>query len=236
MAKKRGTQTKTAEMIIPEKNGGELVSTNIQIDKDDVLTVAMAEAEQHLRDHIAERQQQIKDAEELIADSTKAFQAGCTALEEPASAEFRAAMDEMAGKFKSKTFCTHQSQAGHHKAEKPKVRRTLTVTCRVQFAGCSRADNPPPCVVGTVEMIFTTEIPTDVLQHRDTAVATAEQKHRLESEIIELRKQLSNMPQLERQYRAKLARHRLEQSPQGQDVLRTMLDTVHDDVLKISVR
>jgi hypothetical protein len=222
----------TAELVtLPENAGGSLVSTTIAIDKDDVLMVAMAEGEALLRRKIKEELARAKNLEAIAETALKAFHAGAEANLPDYFEAYREDMEPMLARYGGAVLWTYSVRLPNAAAEKPADRKRLDVTCRADVS--YKGKKTTTGLAGAFEYCQHVTLAPAVIADRTEHLDARKKMKEAEDEVLALRRKLSNMPQMERQYRAKLAAHRLKQSDQGQAVLAAMLETVHADVLAL---
>lgn len=229
MAKKSAAATEL--VTLPENAGGSLVNTSIAIDKDDVLMVAMAEGEALLRGKIKEQLARAKNLERISDQQWKAYNEQAEANLADYFEAYRSDLEPVLARYGGTVTWSYSVRLPNADAEKPADRKRLHVTCRgaVAYKGKKATSG----LAGAFEYCLTTTLPAAVIACRTEHLEARQKMKEAEDEVLALRRKLSNMPQMERQYRAKLAAHRLQQSEQGQAVLETMLETVHADVLAL---
>jgi hypothetical protein len=229
MAKKSAAATEL--VTLPENAGGSLVNTAIAIDKEDVLMVAMAEGEALLRRKIKEQLARAKNLESIADQQWKAYIEQAEAGVADYFEGYRADMEPMLASYGGAVEWSYSVQLPDTDAKKPADRKRLHLTCRA--AVTYKDKKTTTGLAGAFAYHLCTTLAPAVIACRTEHLEAGKAKREAEDEVLALRRKLSNMPQMERQYRAKLAAHRLQQSDQGQAVLAAMLETVHADVLAL---
>ena len=77
------------------------------------------------------------------------------------------------------------------------------------------------------------DLSQEVLTMRKTLIELQEALRLKNTEAIEWRKKLSNIPQLQRQYQAKIAEYRLNQTTRGAEILKLLTEDLEQKMLAL---
>ena len=200
-----------------------LVTTDVSIDKDDVLSVAVNRAEEHMHEQL-----RLAEADLALCNeaSTKCYRAMCAAANEAADRDYSGAAEDI--KFAIAELGIKQ----------------LTSSARGSTANINWNGKMPKkyCVVVTVygdaghRTLFThshlVPIPTGLRAAIREHIKALKKVNDVANDVMSWKRKLGNIPQLERKYRARLAEKRVTSEVGGAELLAFITgDMVKDTLL-----
>lgn len=216
------TDPKEPTGLSTNANGGQLFSIGGQLDVSDVLSVATSRAEAKLAKTLAEAKRELKNAEKDAKDADKALTAAISAqsdsIAETLAENVEKGVEALGGNVERST----NDALGHHGKDKGRVTGSITIS---QNSGSNR---------GYGCQFSNTEDPNEAVTAAQEANEAAQGVRATAQErALEVRRQLNNIPLLERQYRAKIAEAKLQDSEEGQQLLDVMTQGLDDDILAL---
>lgn len=190
-----------------------LITASLDIDKDDILTVVLARAEAKMQKQIATADKNVKNLQKELNKAQADLDAN---LNKAAEAHFRRAASKFVEAFDAANVkaTTTAKYTGLNKDETFNV--VLSVASRVVSFNCAETipleDRPRRMLAAIATM--------------NEEIAAARQ------ELIDWRRRASQLPALERQYRAKLVESKLSETEDGQKILASLdLDSLNESIL-----
>jgi len=204
-----------AKALIPA-GAAKAVASHIVVDKNDVLAVAISKAERFMQTHLAEAHKEIKRLERSIKDHsdnlTKYVGSLADKLAKPGIAKLEAAKEACGSKAKVDSSC-----------EMDVAKRTFKVN--ITFKNDGWGANTFGQLKGDFDSAAT-EL-AESLDKNGKLLAEAREA------AVDWRRKLSQIPTLERQYRARLAEAALSKTEEGQQLLDALSGDFEADVLAL---
>lgn len=187
-----------------------------QITQQDMVTVAVAKAEKHIREQLARSIEKVSNLEiQLRTNSKNTYTEIETAIREQLKEHLQKLEEGITGLgIKATTNIICQSYDSTE----------IKYTIRIAVA----TNNYGPEATGTIKT------PPKVAELYNTTAQLSEELTAERKAIVEYRNQLNNIPILERQYRAKFVEDQLKQSEGGRALLASIGNTLIDDIKAIA--
>jgi hypothetical protein len=204
----------------------ELFTVSGNLDVSDVLTVATSRAEAKLATRLAEAKRGLKEAEKVEKAAkdalNKAIETQSTEIANELAEKVEEGVEALGGAVERNTSDSLQ-QSG-----KGKVRVHASIKVHQSKASVGNRHG------GYATTFERNDEPNEAVVEAQAAAETAaEARAAAQEHALETRRQLNNVPLLERQYRAKIAESKLQTSEEGKQLLEAMTETLDDDILAL---
>ena len=236
----------------------QFVTTDVQISKDDVLSVALVQAEDHMVDQVTDACRRRDAASEQAGKLRAAAEKRCYELGEARTQDgrsevtiglkafgiknvtFNVGVNMLTGKVKqlgadNQEIDDEVMDDGDHTSGFVSVEPTPAKSSGMIY---DKFRVRVTCLADTREVgarVYVIPYPTDVVEMLRSSETEAATANAAAAEAVEWKKRSMQMPSLERRYRARLAETRIAQAEGGQELLDTILGDVRKDVLRLSV-
>ena len=243
MAKSNDNNKNTVEGIIEhplESNG------SITIDKDDVIAIAVTQSEAFMQEQIEkvsnlleETKNEANDLEaEIKKDRLEHAKRAC-------SKQLSSICKQYEKLGMSATVDYHLAEFGdcvelrkfrnRQEADDRSKQFAVRVELSLRHSVNDLPDNIAAVLCGDNEQIMyvVLETPTAVQKKIDRLSCIRKDAEDDRKDLMAWKRRLTQVPQLERSYKARLAQHRLSQSSQGQAILKQLTDSIEKDVLAL---
>lgn len=214
-------QKKTAMVVQAyEGDAQALLAIDAQIDKDDIVAIAVCEAERRLQKELSQRREEISrlddDLHHLNEEAARLGQAAAVGSVQQHTLNIVASLRALGLTVESKISLAQLPNSPVNGQELGPMRVKIAITNFHEFTVA--------CPI----------LPSGQLRDTLNAIyaAMARRSH-LEAGAIECRRKLSSMATIERQMRAKLARAKLEETAAGQRILDAMLNNIDQNLLEL---
>ena len=209
---------------------GDLVSTAITIDKDDLLTVAVSKAEEHMQSECKaeqKKQEAHRDkAEGLLQAAHKMCLKTATAAYAASAETARKGLASL-GYTKLETRVSAQARTN---CEHDDAKRYATYDVHVQI---DEMDKHGRCTERVVSRNVIAKAPRAVVALLREREVELKKEDEAQAAAVDWKRRLCQMPQLERKYRARLAQERVASEAGGQALLEALVGNVAKDVLAL---
>lgn len=201
-----------------------IIKTDVNLDKNDLLTIVVSRAEKMMNQHISAGLTNVKELEKMLKTRQESLQ---RALDSVARKMFSKQVDELERALVA---------LGAVANDKPK----LTVNYTSVFADNNKSTIKVGISIsqqgnhGAFSFNTTVNTPHDVATESVLANSTIDELNSAREDVVNWRRKLSNLPSLEREYKAKLVEHQLSQSEEGKKLLNALdLNSFADSVLAL---
>lgn len=211
-----GSKTKVKGRDDMAKKVAEIVTTNVVITNDDVLAIAVSEAELKFKRELGDLRKQVVTKEKEMREARKDLE---VEVQNAAKVHFQnnindvmMALEPLLGK------CSFKISDARVSGDK--IKGTILLA-------------KPGNSCNSIYHEFKIGFPSGI-KDRVAAVERLENSLKVLTErIVELRQKLSNLPTLERQVRARLAERRLSSSASGRSLLAAIRENLENDILAL---
>ncbi len=208
----------------------ELVNMDVQLDKDDIILVGISRAEEILNDNIADERAKSAAAEAEYNAIGKQIQQELTDYSNTLLASTLEAATKMVTTIGlPKPESTFTASLYQRQNMPDQIRCSLTVKSAREKKG-NRDVGEPELTFHVTETRYTKVTPTLVHLYQQQKMAM-EEKSRADEAAMNWKRKLTQMPQLERKLKARVAAERLKTTGKGSALLETLLGSIEKDVL-----
>jgi len=220
-----------------------LVNMSLQLDKDDVIMVGVARAEQIINDNISKERAAVTAADKETAELGEKIE---TARKKHVEELFAARATEVLGALKILGIAKAAVRTSHsvevdRNAEQKKQKTWLVCT---MYAGQDQMTNRvsdgadggkgrQPHITGSFTEVRYERMPEDIMAMMTRQKELARERERAEHAAVGWKKKLMQVPVLERQMRARVAEQRLKLATGGEELLAAMMGKIESDILRL---
>lgn len=227
---------KTSTALVPIIDAGFALSTEVSVDKEDVLAIAVSQAETLANDEIA---QAMADAEFANKEIGKYDRLAQATVEVRGNEEWISAKADLETTLKSvDPKCSVIFSVSHaidgavtddddEGAEPARVYKTMQTKLYVSLDRCTSS---------TLCFTRKLKLPKAALAALKRRTAAGVAKEEALQRAYEWKRRLANIPLLERQARGKIAAHQLGRTEQGRAILEQLVGNIAKDVLALPHR
>jgi hypothetical protein len=202
-----------------------MVHTEILLDKNDIVAIAVAEAEKKIRQNVAMCKAAVKNCDEKIESFEEEFELeGNAFLDKKANPRFKSIKTKISSlQLKLKTVLEYSTQPPEYCLQYSKDINSFTISIQTES----------DCSLTIVNETFPATKSQEAIAAK---IATLNQaKINFISEGNDWKRKQSDIPALERQMRAQVARNEAEKTVTGKAMVKAMLDNLDATIKMIGV-
>ncbi len=204
-----------------------LLTSDLQINKDDVLSIAVSEAERLMQAQVSHYKRQVKELQASIETDEKQLKVIC---QKHAEATYRTAMNTVVRGLTGIGYGGLKVHIGHTTPATADAQpKRYAVQLNVAH-GTTESESGRNLLSQTVY----TDIPEDAAALLDAIRATQKEKEVAVNEGVVWKQKLAGIGTLEREYRARLAKLALGKTEEGRALLNDFMTSVEQSVLLLA--
>jgi len=224
VAKKRAPIT---DLIPATPDTSSLITSSVDVNKEDLIAVGINQVEEQLTADYDIKRVELDDNRDEAKNLTKKL---VKVLQTLADDEFAGLIVDLKEAFatigvkKTDHSCNCDQPQRNYKGKFTTVRVTMLLN-----GGTEKKTNFEQTNVD-VRKQKDVKVPTEAVEIYDALVVNSEAEKQIQTELMDLKRKQSNLPRLERKYRAKLATAHMSKSREGREMLAVITADITADI------